>query len=627
MGRAEDAYALMRGLGIGITNNDLNKIPVAEANFIGEDSDHDGLSDRIESSFGTNISSADSDNDSYSDKLEILSGYNPLGSGRQTIDLNFAGKHVGKIFLQVEAHGEAWYINPDNKKRYYLGIPTDAYALMRSLGLGITNDNLNLIPISSLSIPLPASSSAINPEPLPTQPILETPEPLPTSPVVVIPEPLPIEPVVVIPEPLPMPPIIVNPEPVQTTPIIINKVPAVIPDPLPEPPRLADIHIDLSSLPVKEISSCQTITESGQYILTNDITSDDVNCFKIDNVQDVSLDCQGHEIDYKNPAFLTIVTVNKVSNFKIQSCNFSQSFIIKDSHNGILQENTFGSTVEFGMLDNYNSSYLQFENNTFHTVYQQISGDHVKVANNNFFPTLLNNAGSCVVSYSGDANNNEFISNEIDGRSDGIYKSWQENVGFDDGICLGNSTENRIEGNTIRNNWDAGIEGLGNVSNSLIKDNLLINNILLGIGSWYWSSWWNNTVEGNIVDNSDKLLHFVRLYGLRSIDDKMYFLNNQFINNKLINPRDNPYHTSTMFFPKELNAYADIVLSQDPNELPITPEKVFVGNNLIMNNDFTKRIYAPLLGPASIFIDGGGNICNTTNIIDPYADGYPINCL
>jgi len=42
----------------------------------------------------------------------------------------------GKILLQVEANGEAWYVNPVNSKRYYLGRPDDAFSIMRSLGLG-----------------------------------------------------------------------------------------------------------------------------------------------------------------------------------------------------------------------------------------------------------------------------------------------------------------------------------------------------------------------------------------------------------------------------------------------------------------------------------------------------------
>ncbi len=52
----------------------------------------------------------------------------------------------GKILLDVEKNGEAYYINPADKKGYYLGRPADAFRIMREKGLGITNDNLDKIP-------------------------------------------------------------------------------------------------------------------------------------------------------------------------------------------------------------------------------------------------------------------------------------------------------------------------------------------------------------------------------------------------------------------------------------------------------------------------------------------------
>lgn len=54
----------------------------------------------------------------------------------------------GKILLRVEANGEAYYVNPDNLKLYYLGRPADAFQIMRELGLGISNANLNDISIN-----------------------------------------------------------------------------------------------------------------------------------------------------------------------------------------------------------------------------------------------------------------------------------------------------------------------------------------------------------------------------------------------------------------------------------------------------------------------------------------------
>jgi hypothetical protein len=47
----------------------------------------------------------------------------------------------GRILLQVESKGEAWYVNPLDGERYYLGRPDDAFQLIRSLGLGVSNQD------------------------------------------------------------------------------------------------------------------------------------------------------------------------------------------------------------------------------------------------------------------------------------------------------------------------------------------------------------------------------------------------------------------------------------------------------------------------------------------------------
>ncbi|MFA6474683.1 MAG: C39 family peptidase [Patescibacteria group bacterium] len=92
LGRPDDAFAIMRYLGLGITNEQLADIPQAGTNW---DADA-ALLERVR----------------------------------------------GRILLQVENHGEAWYVNPANNRRYYLGRPADAYKIMSRLGVGITDDNL-----------------------------------------------------------------------------------------------------------------------------------------------------------------------------------------------------------------------------------------------------------------------------------------------------------------------------------------------------------------------------------------------------------------------------------------------------------------------------------------------------
>jgi len=49
----------------------------------------------------------------------------------------------GRILLQVESRGEAWYVNPVNEQRYFLGSPDYAWNLMRTLALGISNKDMN----------------------------------------------------------------------------------------------------------------------------------------------------------------------------------------------------------------------------------------------------------------------------------------------------------------------------------------------------------------------------------------------------------------------------------------------------------------------------------------------------
>ena len=58
-----------------------------------------------------------------------------------------AKRFAGKILLQVEAKGEAYYVSPVDLKGYYLGRPADAFRIMRELGLGISNINLGKIPL------------------------------------------------------------------------------------------------------------------------------------------------------------------------------------------------------------------------------------------------------------------------------------------------------------------------------------------------------------------------------------------------------------------------------------------------------------------------------------------------
>lgn len=155
LGKPEDAFNLMRNLSIGITNQNLEKFPIGLIKYDDEDNDNDGLTNRFENAIGTDIENNDTDGDGYSDKLEIENNHNPLNNSSFIVDENFALNNKGKIFLQTEQNGEAWYIKPEDSKRYYLGRPADAFFIMKNFGLGILNSNLNKITTGYYLNPVP----------------------------------------------------------------------------------------------------------------------------------------------------------------------------------------------------------------------------------------------------------------------------------------------------------------------------------------------------------------------------------------------------------------------------------------------------------------------------------------
>jgi len=59
-----------------------------------------------------------------------------------TTDNALVNRLLGRILLQAQEHGEAWYLDPVTKKRYYMKDGAIAYQMLRSFGMGITNSDL-----------------------------------------------------------------------------------------------------------------------------------------------------------------------------------------------------------------------------------------------------------------------------------------------------------------------------------------------------------------------------------------------------------------------------------------------------------------------------------------------------
>lgn len=90
-------------------------------------------------SIKTFINGKASAQDSFSFNIEIP----------KKIDIAFTKKLSGRILLQVEGRGEAWYVYPKDQKRYYLGTASDMLTVMKKLGLGIRNADIIKIPVAN----------------------------------------------------------------------------------------------------------------------------------------------------------------------------------------------------------------------------------------------------------------------------------------------------------------------------------------------------------------------------------------------------------------------------------------------------------------------------------------------
>jgi len=103
MQNGEAAYEMMRFFSLGISDADLAKIPKVQ------------------------------------NTTEMSQSSSMCGSN------SFANRLKGEILLQVQQHGEAWYVDPVKCRAIYLKDGAAAYDVMRFLGLGITNADLEKI--------------------------------------------------------------------------------------------------------------------------------------------------------------------------------------------------------------------------------------------------------------------------------------------------------------------------------------------------------------------------------------------------------------------------------------------------------------------------------------------------
>lgn len=180
-----------------------------------------------------------------------------------------------------------------------------------------------------------------------------------------------------------------------------------------------------------------------------------------------------------------------------------------------------------------------------------------------------------------------------DNTIDGGYDGSGGLVGEDDGVILEDETSDVVINNDIRNVFDAGIEGIDAVRNTVIANNTIDNTGSVGIGAYWCTAWTGNIIRDNVVSQTPGLVRFI--YGVHPTKCGVTstvgeFRDNQFISNRYIRPLAIQQTDGSMLF-----SFPTLGAGQ-------------VSNNTLLGNDMGLTA-GPSLNPLSGFRNLGGNIC------------------
>lgn len=390
------------------------------------------------------------------------------------------------------------------------------------------------------------------------------------------------------------------------------------------------------------ISSCSTISQPGSYALTKNLKAPSGQiCITIENTSKTTLNCQKHSV-----TSTVAVLVSNMNGYTVENCSLQPEsagfvFEVDNSSNGTITDNTVGHTSStpqpiVAPISISHSTGLTVQANTFYQQFQE-SFSTGSVISKNTFGCPLSNCGAMIVSVDGSLN--QMLSNKMNGDAGTDAPEWSP--GADDGIDPEDESSDLIEGNTIENVWDCGIETYGVVTSTTISNNTISNAATCGVGGWYFMSLSNSTISGNAVSGSSNLLQFFRSQGLRPAgfaapnwpaDTGVYFTGNTFSGNTFTKPYSNGNGSGngySSFIPFTSNNGLPYYLNYDPGNVGSgntnpAPSQFHLSNNTFTNNNFGAKNPPVFFGEpalAGAVIDGGGNICAPTT----YAD-YPLAC-
>jgi parallel beta-helix repeat protein len=287
------------------------------------------------------------------------------------------------------------------------------------------------------------------------------------------------------------------------------------------------LHVVVTPVVLSEpvIMACGNIVAPGAYVIGADLSQtifpDVVGCVNIMSSA-VQLDCAHHAV--------SAVRALGVSGVTVTNCRGTVAIVS-------------------------NSTNVTFEHNALATI------DVVGGGSN-----LITQNTASVITLHG-SNGNQVSENVLDGGYDG---NWGQ-VGQDDGILLIDEANDTIQDNTIRNYYDAGIEGVDAVANTRIENNTIVNAAFAGIGAYWCTSWTGNTIRGNGVTRSPRLMFSNFSVGppCRNLSTVGAFTNNQIVGNRFSSPT---------YFAQPINS-----LYLNFGAMPMKASSVT--NNLVQDND------------------------------------------
>jgi parallel beta-helix repeat protein len=381
--------------------------------------------------------------------------------------------------------------------------------------------------------------------------------------------------------------------------------------------------------PAKPIAGCIQIITPGSYSLPSDIVSDNRTqaCVYVHDTQDVQIDCGNHKLTGNGYGALTF---ENVSHFSLKNCTIDGgSIAITKSSWGSISRNSLSwsqGATQMLIVNSMNSDHVVYAHNTIAGAFQDRYSDSATISDNQVFgSTTFSGAGGIITSFSKHA---RIFGNTIDGGWNGQSR-WDGQTfpfGLDDGIITDHVSDVVIENNTIRNVWDAGIEWVGSISDSIIRGNHIEKAGVCAIGGWYASSVWNVQFVRNEASDVSRMFYILRIGGLAPAgsdpqhplpaETEVRFLDNVFDGNVLLPPFSGAGGT---FIP----IYNKMGYAGDKSALP---DSAFnIGNNVFRNNDFGASVAAPDFGTGpfvpGLVVDGGGNKCSPMLL-----EQYPLKC-